>query len=93
MGYDEHWRRSCKNGRVIFGPRRACSEQKSFLKAENLIGDKWKETLTEEMILAGKAEREAALAEGKLDEGIPTIDVVVDGGWSTRSHQHRYTAN
>ena len=67
--------------------------KKSFLKAENLIGDKWKETLTEEMILAGKAEREAALAEGKLDEGIPTIDVVVDGGWSTRSHQHSYTAN
>ena len=44
------------------------------------------------MILARKAEREAALAEGKLDEGIPAIDVVVDGGWSTRSHQHKYTA-
>ena len=62
------------------------------MKAENFIGDKWKETLTEEMILAGKAEREAALAGGKLDEGIPAIDVVVDGGWSTRSHRHRYTA-
>ena len=45
MGYDEHWRRSCKNGRVIFGPTRACTEQKSFLKAENFISDKWKETL------------------------------------------------
>ena len=61
------------------------------MKAENFIGNKWKETLTEEMILAGKGERETALAEGKLDEGIPAIDAVVDSGWSTRSHQHRYT--
>ena len=56
------------------------------------MGGKWRDILVEEMLLAGRKEKDIALADGKLDETVPAIDVIVDGGWSTRSHQHRYTA-
>ena len=37
-------------------------------------------------------ERELAMQENCFDEGIPATDVIVGGGWSTRSHKHRYSA-
>jgi hypothetical protein len=30
---------------------------------------------------------------GSFHEGIPAITVIVDGGWSKRSHKHSYNAN
>ena len=32
------------------------------------------------------------MAAGKTDEDVPAIHVIADGGWSMRSHQHRYSA-
>lgn len=47
------------------------------------------------MLQAGREEKRLAEEEGQLceDGETPYITVVVDGGWSHRSHGHRYTAN
>ena len=66
--------------------------EKVFLKTANFVGGKWRDILVEEMLLASRKERGIALGDGKLDESVPAIDVIVDSDWSTRSHQDRYTA-
>ena len=43
------------------------------------------------MAEAGKEERE--LRRGDYHEGVTAITVIVDGGWSKRSHHHSYNAN
>ena len=42
---------------------------------------------------AGREERELAMNRGDYHEGVPAITVIVDGGWSKRSHRHSYNAN
>ena len=37
-------------------------------------------------------EREIAIQKGHFHEGVPAITVIVDGGWSKRSHKHSYNA-
>ena len=37
-------------------------------------------------------ERELAIENGCYHEGVPVITAIVDGGWSTRSHKHSYSA-
>lgn len=55
---------------------------------------KWVELLYDEMIKAGKEEKRLAEEAGHIcEDGMPYITVVVDGGWSHRSHGHRYSAN
>ena len=41
---------------------------------------------------AGREEKRRAEERGNYHEGVPTITVVVDGGWSKRSHKHSYNA-
>ena len=43
------------------------------------------QTVTEE-------EKRHSVATKSFHQGIPSITVVVDGGWSERSHKHSYTA-
>ena len=63
--------------------------KKSFIST---IGEWWRERLQQSMIQAGIAEREMAIDRGDYHEGVPAITVVVDGGWSKRSHRHSYNA-
>lgn len=59
-----------------------------FLLFQRLI-----EKLTDDMKRAGEAEKALAIARGDVDaDGVPYITVVVDAGWSHRSHGHRYSA-
>ena len=44
------------------------------------------------MKAAGEEEKVIALVKNRTNEGIPTITVIVDGGWSTRAHKHSYNA-
>ncbi|KAL1469698.1 hypothetical protein MTO96_024883 [Rhipicephalus appendiculatus] len=55
----------------------------------------WKVALLKEMTEAGEEEKRLAEAAGDFceDGSTPWITVVVDGGWSHRSHGHRYSAN
>ena len=39
---------------------------------------------------AGKEEKRLAEERGDFHEGVPAITVIVDGGWSKRSHHHSY---
>ena len=38
-------------------------------------------------------ERRLAEESGEFHHGVPAITVIVDGGWSKRSHKHSYNAN
>ena len=66
--------------------------KKSFTDTERDIGEMWRHALKQSMAEAGKREREIALQKGSCHEGVPAISVIVDGGWSKRSHKHSYNA-
>ena len=52
------------------------------------------ESLLEEMMEAGRQERQLAIDAGDvMSDGTPWITVVVDGSWGTRSHGHRYSSS
>ena len=65
----------------------------SFIATERDIGNKWREELLEVMAEAGKEEKRLAEMRGEYHDGVPAITVIVDGGWSKRSHKHSYNAN
>ena len=66
--------------------------KKSFIGTERDIGEMWKQALQQSMLEAGRREREIAIQKGHFHEGVPAITVIVDGGWSKRSHKHSYNA-
>lgn len=66
--------------------------KQSFTKTERSIGEWWQQHLEESMLEAGKEEKQRAEVRGDYDEGVPAITVIVDGGWSKRSHRHSYNA-
>ena len=65
----------------------------SYISTERDIGEMWRAQLRESMAEAGREEKRLAEERGSYHEGVPTITVVVDGGWSKRSHKHSYNAN
>ena len=64
----------------------------SFTPTEADIGEWWSKKLKESMIEAGKQEKILAEENGDYHQGVPSITVIVDGGWSKRSHKHSYNA-
>ena len=48
--------------------------------------------MSDNLLDAGKEERDLAIANGEYHCGVPAITVVLDGGWSKRSHKHPYNA-
>ncbi len=62
----------------------------SFISTEKDIGEQWKIELQKLMIEAGQEEKCLAEERGDCHEGVPAITVIVDGGWSKRSHKHSY---
>ena len=44
------------------------------------------------MLAAGKEEKKLALERKDIINGYPAITVIIDGGWSKRSHKHSYNA-
>lgn len=66
--------------------------RKNFMTTERTIGEWWREMFHQSMLEAGKQEKEMAIQCGEYHEGVPAITVIVDGGWSKRSHHHSYNA-
>ena len=66
--------------------------KKLFISTEKLIGKWWWNLLEESMKAAGKTERELAIQRGNFHQGVPAITVIVDAGWSKRTHKHTYNA-
>ena len=64
----------------------------SFISTERDIGECWKRMLLSSMAEAGREEKRIAEEKGSFHEGVPAITVIVDGGWSKRSHKHSYNA-
>ncbi|CAG2228240.1 unnamed protein product [Mytilus edulis] len=44
------------------------------------------------MLEAGQEERQIAIEKGDFHNEIPSITVIMDGGWSKRTHKHSYNA-
>jgi len=44
------------------------------------------------MKAAGKEECKLTIERNQFHEGVPAITVILDGGWSKRSHIHSYNA-
>ena len=65
---------------------------KNFINTERDIGEWWQNQLQEVMVEAGKEEKKLAEERADFHEGVPAITVIVDGGWSKRSHRHSYNA-
>ena len=66
--------------------------KKSFIRTEKDIGEWWRMRLNKTMIEAGVEEKRLAEERGDFHNGIPAITVILDGGWSKRSHKHSYNA-
>ena len=64
-----------------------------FVKLEEALGYMFNATVTQGLLSAGKKERQIAISNNSYCEGTPACTVVVDGGWSKRSHKHSYNAN
>ena len=57
------------------------------------MGAAFEEIVSTKLLTAGQVEKQLAIEKGSYHNGIPAITVVVDGGWSKRSHKHSYNAN
>ena len=68
------------------------TSKNSFTRTERDVGRWWKDQLEQSMLEAGKEEKRLAEERGDYHEGVPAITVIVDGGWSKRSHRHSYNA-
>ncbi len=44
-------------------------------------------------VKAGREEKRIAEEMGSFHEGVPAITIILDGGWSKRSHKHSYNGN
>ena len=66
--------------------------KKSFVATEKAVGRVWRNALEESMREAAEEEKRHAIEMGSMHEGVPAISVIVDGGWSKRTHKHSYNA-
>ena len=60
----------------------------SFIDTERDIGETSKCAFKQSMMEAGQREREIDIQKGNFHEGVPTYNIIVDGGWSKRAHKH-----
>ena len=66
--------------------------KKTFKSAEKIIS-KWLWDLAKKACSeAAVEEQNLAIERNSFHEGVPAITVIVDGGWSKRSHKHSYNA-
>lgn len=66
---------------------------KKFRDTEKILGDVWKDHLSEEIQKNGEQEKAIAIEKKHVDaNGIPHVTVYVDGGWPKRSYGHDYSS-
>lgn len=65
---------------------------KLYAQLQEQVYEKWEMVAAESMEAAAMREKEAAIAEGRTKNGIPVIDVYVDGCWSARSYGTNFKA-
>ena len=67
--------------------------KRMFTEIERCLGTSFEQLLFELMAKTGKEEKQIAQLKNDYHQGVPAITVIVDGGWSKRSHKHSYNAN
>ena len=67
-------------------------QKRNYAATEEFLGDMMHQYLVEAMKTVAEEEKQHALATKDLHHGVPAITVIVDGGWSKRSHKHSYNA-
>ena len=65
----------------------------SFIQMERSMGAEFEAMVGENLLIAGQKEKQLAIEQGNYHNGVPATTVVVDGGWSKRSHKNSYNAN
>ena len=63
--------------------------KQSFVSTERKICEWWRDLFEQSMTSAGKEEREI---DNSYHQGVPAITVIVDDGWSKRTHKYSYNA-
>ena len=66
--------------------------KKSFMHLEHSLGTLFEATVSQQLLSAAEQERQLAVLNGCYHNGVPAITVVLDAGWSNRSHKHFYNA-
>lgn len=65
---------------------------KMFVDTERFLSSCWWNFLEDSMVFAGKEEKVLAISRNDFHKDIPSTTVVVDGGWTKRSHKHTYNS-
>ena len=65
----------------------------TFCILERKLGGLFEEVVKSELLAAGLKEKQTATEKGEYHDNVPSITVVIDAGWSKRSHKHSYNAN
>ena len=63
--------------------------KQTFITTERAWSAEMENQLVLSMRQAGAEEKQIAIEQGRSHHGVPAITVIVDGGWSKRSHKHR----
>ena len=64
----------------------------TFIHLERYLGAAFEQLVSDSLLAAGREEKDLAIASGHYHEGVPAFTVVVNSGWSKRSHKHSYNA-
>ncbi|OPL21229.1 hypothetical protein AM593_08486, partial [Mytilus galloprovincialis] len=67
-------------------PKKSAYNRNTYQVIENEINSWWKEVVEREMSVAIEEEKKIAIDKNRYHEGIPSVTVICDGGWSKRSH-------
>lgn len=67
-------------------------QKQMYSKMEEFFGKEMRAHLASSMLQVAEEEKQHAVEANSYHQGIPSITVVVDGGWSKRSHKHSYNA-
>ena len=65
----------------------------TFCILERKLGGLFEEVVSSVLLVAGLEEKEIATEKGEYHNNVPSITVVIDAGWSKRSHKPSYNAN
>lgn len=66
---------------------------KYYSQLQDKVYENWEIVAMESMEAAAEKEKEIAIAEGRMKDGLPIIDVYVDGVWCARSYGTNFKAS
>ncbi|KOB67837.1 hypothetical protein OBRU01_19203 [Operophtera brumata] len=66
--------------------------QKVYDSTNEYVSREWEKSATIAMETAAKREREAAIEEGRVKDGVAVIDVIADGCWGKRTYKKNYSS-